>query len=313
MKKILMIAAMSAVLITFSSCGNEDEPQGFTGKTADLRIETEIAGMVETYSTTNAFAEGSKLSLWVTPGTLGTNYNLGPYNNVLAELKSGKWQLTPQVKLSDTPAVMYAFFPYGTSYTNGKDNMNVYHTNQVDYMFGTNAEGYNSVDRNNPNVKIRMKHVKALLQFRIKKMNYPGEGKLTKVEVLNNNGKYEIRSGAALNIASGELSFHGNQHSPALLEDINGLVTITDEAPTLEKDYVNLMLLPVTNTTAQSSVLIKFIIDDNTFYYGVPVNTSWKQGTKYIYNVTLNGTELTIDDVIITDWTTGPENSINLF
>jgi len=313
MKKILIMAAMAAMAFAFSSCSNDDEPQDFKGKTADLRVEADIAGMAETYSTLSVFPEGSKMSLWVTPGTLGANYNIGPYNNVLTELKDSKWQLTPQVKLSDLPAVIYAFYPYGTAYTNGKDNMSVYHTNQVDYMFGTNAEGYNSVDRNNPNVKIRMKHAKTLLQFRIRKMNYPGEGKLTKVEVYNTDGRNDIRSGAALNIATGELTYYGNQNSPASVESINGIITIKDETPTQEADFVNLMLLPVDKTSAQNSVIIKFIIDDSSYYYGIPANASWKQGTKNIYNVTLNGTELTIDDVIITDWTTGPENTVNLF
>lgn len=190
--------------------------------------------------------------------------------------------------------------------------MIVYHTNQVDYMYGSNAEGQESVDRNNPHVRLRMKHALSLHQFKINKMNYPGEGKLTRVEAYN-NGKQDLSSAAYLNIASGELSAIYNNYSPAFVENTNGLITISDTRPTEEKDFVNLLVMPVAKTSAQNSIAFKFIIDGTAYLYGVPINTTWKQGTKYIYNVTLNGTELTIDDIIITDWLTGPENSLNLY
>ncbi len=111
----------------------------------------------------------------------------------------------------------------------------------------------------------------------------------------------------------GELTQNNNNYNPAFVENPNGLITIPDQKPTEEKDYVNLLVMPVNKTTAQSSIVFKFIVDGTSYTYGVPVNTTWKQGTKYTYNVTLNGTELTIDDIVITDWLTGPENSLNLY
>lgn len=305
------MAAMSAMLFSFSGCNNEDEPQRISEKTADLHVETEISGMPETYAPLSTFPDGAKLGLFVTPGAIGQNYPIGPYNNALAEFKSGKWVLTPQVKLSDTPAIIYAYFPYTTSITNAA-SVPIYTSNQVDYMFGTNAEGQESVDRSNPNVRLRMKHALSLLQFKVKKMNYPGEGKLTRVEVLNAQSKYEIVSYGLLNIGSGEIAYQG-QHNPAFVENANGLVTLTEEMPTKEENFVNLMILPVSKTSANGSVYLKFIIDGSTYYYYIPVNTTFKQGTKNTFNVTLNGTELTIDDIVITDWLTGPENSLNLY
>lgn len=319
MKRLFIaLAVISASIISFSSCNNdEDISNSSFEKTADLQIETEIAasntGLRSAKSALNSFPEGSALSLFVTSGTLGSNYPQGPYNNVKAEYKSGKWELTPTVKLGDTPATVFAFYPYGASYTNGASNIGIYHTNQVDNMYGTNAEGQENINRDNPDVRLRMKHAKALLQFSIRKMNYPGEGKLTRIEVSNATGKEDLKSGAALNIATGELTYLGSQFSPAFIEDANGLYTITDKQPTEEKDFQEVMVLPVVKTNSAGSVMIRFFIDGDIYTYNVPYDTKWKQGTKYLYDVIFNGTELVVDDIVITDWTEGTKGDINLY
>jgi hypothetical protein len=319
MKRLFIaMAVMSAAITGFSSCSQDDKiVNPSPGLAADLRIETEITAAKTSLRSTKAalsgFPEGSALSLFVTGGTLGSNYPQGPYNNVRAEYKSGKWELAPAVKLGDTPAAIFAFYPYSASYTNGTSKMNVYHTNQVDYMYGTNAEGQQNINRDNPNVRLRMKHALSLLRFKIKKMNYPGEGKLTRIEVANTGGKWDLRSAAALNIASGELSYLDYQHSPAYIENVNGLYTITDKEPTGEKDFMDVMVLPVAKVNANGNILIRFFIDGAIYNYAVPANTSWKQGTRYVYNVTFNGTELVIDDIVITDWTEGAKGDINLY
>ncbi|MFV0311000.1 MAG: fimbrillin family protein, partial [Dysgonomonas sp.] len=146
-----------------------------------------------------------------------------------------------------------------------------------------------------------------------RKMNYPGEGKLTRVEVSNATGKGDLKSGASLNLATGELTYYDSQFSPAFIEDVNGLYTITDTEPTEDKDFQEVMVLPVVKTNSVGSVMIRFFIDGDIYTYNVPYDTKWKQGTKYFYNVTFNGTELVVDDVIITDWTEGAKGEINLY
>lgn len=310
------MAAVSASVFGFYSC-NTDNETGHPGKgqTAELRIETEISAVETPLRSTRAsltsFPEGSKLSLFVTSGTLGTNYPQGPYNNVMAEYKSGKWELTPPVKLGTTPATIFAFYPYKASYTNGISGMTVEHTSQTDYMYGMNAEGQENIDRDNPNVRLRMKHALSLLQFKIKKMNYPGEGKLTRIEVANAKEKVDLRSSCTINIATGELISIPAQYNPAFIEDLNGLYTITDSEPVVPQEVV---VIPVSRTTGNSSVIIRFYIDGGIYAYNVPLNTSWKQGTKYLYNVIFNGTELVVEDIIITDWIEGEvKGDINLY
>ncbi len=317
MKKLVLVAFTAVfALSAFTSCNDSDEVASGDEKTSFLSIETEIGAhqsKLRGAGPLSVFPEGSQLSLWVTPGTLGTNYDVGPYNNVLAELTSGQWQLTPRATLSATPATIFAFYPYSSGYTNGKDNMLIDHENQVDYMYGTNAEGQFPITHKNPNVRLDMRHAQALLQFRIKKVNYTGEGKLTKIEVANIPYKDDLQSKALINIATGELTYQVAQHKPAVVEDINGIVALGEETPTQEKDYANVMVLPVERVRESGNIQIKFTIDGAAYTYNVPVNTTWSQGTKHIYNVTLNGTQLVIDDVIIIDWTDGPVNTVDIF
>lgn len=315
MKRLFIMAVISATVSGFSSCNNDDEAiNPSQGQTADLRIQTEITsaetGLRSTKAALSSFPEGSALSLFVTNGTLGSDYPQGPYNNVKAEYKSGKWELTPSVKLGETPAAVFAFYPYGAAYTNGTANMNIYHTNQMDYMYGTNAEGQGNINRDNPNVRLCMKHALSLLQFNIKKMNYPGESKLTRIEVANATGRQDLRSACSISLSTGELTHISGNYSPAFIENVNGLYTITDNEPGNPQEV---LVMPVNKTSADGSILIRFFIDGAIYNYKVPVNTTWKQGTKYLYNVTFNDTELVIDDIIITDWTEGAKGEINLY
>lgn len=316
MKRLFIcMTVVSATVFGFSGCNNEDETVGPSpGQTADLRIETEIASTETSLRATKAvlssFPQGSALSLFVTNGTLGSDYSQKPYNNVKAENKSGKWELTPTAKLGDTPATIFAFYPYNASFTNGTSNMNVSHTNQVDYMYGTNAEGQGNINRDNPNVRLRMKHALSLLQFNVKKINYEGEGKLTAIEIANIANKSDLISAASINIASGELSYISNQNGPSYIENKDGLYTITEDEPSIPQEV---LVMPVNKTSANGSIVIRFFIDGSVYSYNVPVDTTWKQGTKYLYNVTFNGTKLVIDDIIITDWTEGTKGEFNLY
>ena len=94
---------------------------------------------------------------------------------------------------------------------------------------------------------------------------------------------------------------------------MEGLLIIPETATEDENGFVKVLLLPVDNTSTNGSVQIRFTIDGTVYTFDVPANTSWKQGAKYTYNVTLNGTQLNIGDVIITDWISGPEYTFNLF
>lgn len=324
MKQIfLSLAVASAAIFNFSSCSNDDEAVNpVQGRTSDLRIETEISTAEPGLRSTRAgslssFPEGSAISLFVTNGTWGSNYPLVPQNNIKAEYQSGKWQLSPIVKLDERPATVFAFYPYNASYTNGSSSIEVDHISingtQVDYMYGTHADGQSSITWNNPGVRLRMKHALSLLQFKVRKSHYEGEGKLTRIEVANASSKTDLASTATIDVSTGELSSLGGYTTPASIYKNDGLYILTDNEPTDEKDFMDVMVVPVTKVNADGNITIRFYIDGKEYTYSVPGNTVWKQGVKYIYHVTVSATGLIIDDIVIADWEEGTQNDINLY
>lgn len=315
MRKLFFLA-ITAMLV-FASCNDHDESATVNENASLLSITTEINAQQKSLRSgpMTAFADGSTLSLFVCGGTLGIPYPGGPYDNIKASFdgNTALWSMERPVRLTSENASVYALYPYMPSLGNGVNTAQIEHTSQTDYLFGTNAEEQQAVNHNNPKVRLRMNHALALLQFRINRLNYEGTGKVTRVEVSNETGRNDLRSAGTLSITNGDVYTLGTDISPAAIENTGGLYTIPDVTPGNTGDYLNVMILPVANTTANGSVLFRFTIDGTIYTYEVPANTTWKQGTKYIYDVTLNGTELQIGDVIITDWTDGPQYPIELF
>lgn len=319
----LSLAVASAALFCFSSCSNDDETVNPTqARVADLRIETEIStaetGLRSTRTgSLSRFSEGSALSLFVTNGTWGNNYPLVPQNNIKAEYQSGKWQLSPAVKLDERPATVFAFYPYNASYTNATPSIEINHAStngtQVDYMYGTHAPGQYAITWNNPGVRLQMKHALSLLQFKVRKSHYEGEGRLTRIEVANANAKTDLASTASIDVSTGELSSLGGYTTPASIYKNDGLYTLTDNEPTDEKDFMDVMVVPVNKVNADGNISIRFYIDGKEYTYPVPANTAWKQGVKYIYQVTVSATGLVIDDITIAHWEPGTGGDINLY
>lgn len=312
MKKLLFMALTA--LLAFTSCNDNDEPVSNVSDTSLLSIETEISSQTSSLRSSGSislFPEGSELSLFVYKDNLGTDYPKGPYHNVRAEYKENKWNISSAVRLTDDNAFVYAFYPYSRFFGDGQGTIFIDHTSQTDYLYGTNADGSQIINKQNPNVRLQMKHLQALLQFNISKLNYSGEGKLTKIEVCNNNSK-DIFSWGLFDLLSGKVTYVEGAHDSACIIDALGLAILEDITQN-ESDFLKLMVLPVEKTSADGSVIIRFVIDGKVYDYNVPVDTCWEEGTKYTYNVTLNGTTLQIDDVIIEEWVEGPEYPIELY
>ncbi len=222
----LYIVAVALAISGLYSCNNEDDAiHSAQDQTADLHIETEIAvaetGLRSTKAVLSSFQEGSALSLFVTNGTLGSNYPQGPYNNVKAEYNSGKSILEPTVKLSDTPATIFAFYPYTEAIGNGVGNIYVQHTDQIDYMYGTHTEGQVEINKHNTGVRLSMKHALSLLEFKMHKDYYKGEGKLTRIEVRNAQST-NMYSRGTINLETGLITGYYGRHEPAIIENKQG-------------------------------------------------------------------------------------------
>lgn len=304
-----MMAVASALVINLSSCNNDNE--GSNQATA-LKIQTDIAA---TRATISSFPVNSSLGLFVTTGTLGSNYeSVASNTNVKSTLSSsGTWALSPAVYLSNDDATVFAYYPYDAAKTNGT-TIGMEHASQTDYMYGTHTTGQSGINNGNPTVNLTMKHALALVQFKMSASNYPGTAKLTKVEIANGAGKTLLFSEGSMNLSSGVITNTTGKNVSAFVENTSTglLASIPTTASTDESTYPKVMVLPTAATVAAGDLMIYFTIDGKVYSWSVPSATTWKSGTKNTYSVTLSGTALTVGNVVITDWTGGVTGSAGL-
>lgn len=318
MKKFFIPAAIAALACCLSSCNNDDDPVNPTGGDAVLKIRTEIAGInvVRTRAAVvSDFPEGTNIGLFIASGTLGTNYDSYSGNaNVLSVFRNGIWNQTPEVRLTGENATVYAYYPYSSNNTDGRAIF-VDHSTQQDYMYGTHSQGQAAVNKQNPQVNLTMKHAMALVQFNICKVDYPWEGRLTRIEIANADQKTIIFNEGALNLSTGSIKNTEGKNKAASIQtysDIYPLLTIPEKLSQDESGFLKVFVLPVASTGAEGDVVFKFTIDERIYTWKVPAGTAWKGGTKNTYTVTLGGSSLKIGKVSIADWTDGVSGNVSI-
>lgn len=311
MKKFFFLTAIAVSLFSFNSCSNDDDPGTPSGGDAVLKIQAGISA-IDVISTkasvVSAFPEGTNIGLFVTSGSLGDNNNSYKENdNAVSVFRQGIWYQTPEIRLTGDNATVYAYYPYSSNNTDGR-SIFVDHATQQDYMYGTHTPGQAAINKDNPDVTLTMKHAMALVQFNISKVNYPWQGKLTRIEIANANKKTIIYNEGAMDISTGIIKNTEGKNRPATLQtysDVYPLLTIPEKPSQSEADFLKVFVLPVSSTGAEGDVVFKFTIDERIYTWKVPANTAWKGGTKNTYTVVISGSSLKIGNVNISDWTGG--------
>lgn len=298
MKAIILIAAIAATMTIVSCSKNAEEALNICEST--LNVKTNF-GNIATRATISSFPAQSAIGLFVTSGSLGSNYNTFAGNaNVKSVFNGSIWTQTPEVYLSSANATVYAYYPYKSSNNNGTV-IPVEHTSQTDYMFGTHSSGQTAVNNGNPNVNLTMKHALSLLQFKLSKINYTGSGIVTKIEICNKSGKTALCSEGILNIATGAITNITSKNQPVVLN-------VSQSLPAT----ISALVLPVVSSINAGDILLNFTIDGKTYTAPIPSTTKWEQGKINTYTVTLNGTGLVVNNVGIMDWITGTNGSVVL-
>lgn len=309
MKRILFSLALIAVI--FISCDKEENGYTVENISSELVINTglnKMSGLLRSGPVSD-FTEGSKLGLFITKGNLGEDYSSDVSYNIPSTMTNGRWIQTPAVNLYAHDAVIYAYYPYKSGSPNGKA-MSV-QSGLTDYMYGTHTSGQSAINKDNRSVNLTMNHALALIQFNLYKTDYSWAGRLTRVAINNAPDKSIVHGSGKMNIETGEITeLSGSDRTIQI--NSTPLMVIPDIKSTDEKDYIKLLLIPTGQTTDQGDVTVHFSIDNREYTWKFPVGTQWKQGTKYTYNVQLNGNELSIGDVKIADWTDGVNGDILL-
>lgn len=304
MKSILYTLFLTLTLTICVGCDNETESIPTNNDASELVIRTGLNQMsnLSKSGPVSDFPEGSQLGLFITKGNLGDHYSTSNFRNILSTLTGGVWKQTPSVNLYAHNATIYAYYPYYSGNTNGAEIP--VQSGLTDYMYGTHTIGQAAINKDNRTVNLTMNHALALVQFNIYKANYPWDGRLDLVRIDNAPDKNIVYYSGKLNIQTGKISdLSGTDRGIQI--NSSPLRIILEDKSTDEKDFVKLLLIPTAQTSSLGEVIITFDIDGKEYLWEVPAGTHWKQGTKYTYDVLLNGNELRIGDVKIADWIDG--------
>lgn len=308
---MISAAFVSAALLT--GCTKEEMPEPARREATVLNITSDIAGAtVSTRSPLASFPYNSELGLFVTSGSLGSDYDGVAANaNVKSTFNGSTWTQTPDVYLSSADAVIYAYYPYSSANADGTA-VPVEHVSQTDYMCGTHSAGQGAINSSNPRASLTMRHALAQLQFKFGRSNYTGNGIVTRIEVANAAGKSCVYSRGMLNVATGTITKTSGQTASAYIQNPSGLYAIPASGVSGEAASLRLLVLPVNATAGSGDIRMYFTVDGKVYSWDVPASTAWTAGTKNVYTVTLTGTELVVGNVAITDWTDGANGTATL-
>lgn len=288
MKKFIFMAAMSALVLGFTSCNNDDNPVEEAQNSTALVIRTDI----RTRATISEFPLHAELGLFVTGGTLENNYNsLSDNANVLSTYTGTYWEQSPVVYLNSTPATIYAYYPYDRLNSDGKV-IPVEHLTQKDYMYGTHSAGQNSINNLNPSVQLTMRHALSLIVFQFDMSDYPGAGKVSRIGIMNAPDKKVLFSEGTMDISTGIITGSEGKNAAVITHEIE------------DNQCAELMVLPA-NIPSTGSVIVQFLIDNKLYMWKVPAKTVWAGGAKNIYTVKVSEKKVSVGNVLIKDWENG--------
>ena len=305
MRKFFYCVAIAASVLT--SCKDDSFPTAdVLSEKAVLEITTNIsATRSQIGKSVDSFVSGDEIGLFVSNGSgVNTPYSgLNANKNVRSSFNGTKWTQNPAIYLSPANATIYAYYPYTSSVTDGTQ-VPIDHASQTDFMFGTPVTGINS---GNHKANLKMNHALSLVQFNLKKSNYPGTGKLTSIKISNKASGNFLVSDGKLDIATGTIT-NGTGRTA-----LTKVTNITIGSGWSASQYPQLLVLPTTPTASAGDIVFTFTIDGKDYNWNVPAKTAWEQGKKNTYTITLKGTSIGTDPgdwkVTITPWAPGKNAS----
>ena len=292
-----------SVLFASYSCENAEPVVKAEQEPLPLQFTTDLIPAMNSRIT--SFKKGAQISLCVLNEELFAYNGKDEYYNVMATYNGLNWVLNPAVSLTENRAYIYAFYPAVDNF-HGTEGYEVRQEDQIDYLYGLQAEGSPAINASNPVVKINMCHAMAMVQFLFRSHNYSGgAGKLTGIYVMGKPDFNQWKSWGILNILDGSISTVDSPRDPATVYDINGLTTITPDVLTNDADAERTSVLVFPWSTQKAgNVQIKFVIDGKNFFYDMGVE-NWQKGNKYTYLMTLTDNFLVNDKITISGWQDG--------
>lgn len=249
-----------------------------------------------------------------------------------------RWVLSDKLYLTQDFAKIYAYAPCPVdpstvetgSYSGLERSLDVpaapNMAAQIDYLYcnqGATAQGGPiKINSANSAVNLTLDHALTQVAFVFYKENFSGDGELSSVKIKDNSGSNAFRVNKSsdndlkMSVANGAIT---GGEATGEVSAIGVGKTITRYGSPGEnvddlKTMIDAYILLVPTVTIANKTDVEFIFNIDTKDYAVTLSgadgINWERGKQYIYTVKMQGSELTIDGVSVTPWTSQYEGEV---
>lgn len=255
--------------------------------------------MEQTKAPVSEWQSSDKMGVFVKQGAVSSADYESVTGQVMASYGALAWTLDPVVKLSKQSAYIYAYYPYSEAVTT-PSAIPVDVTSQTDYLYAGSGHVASS---SSTNVTLSMAHSLSLFSFNLRKQ-VSDACTLNSIQIRSTSGSNVIASAGTLDCSTGAIT-------PTMYAPFTLAVNRTIETNGWTTNLPVAMVFPFTVATP-SNVEIVFTINDIAYTVPVPAGLDFTSGLKYIFNLSLQGSDLVLDSSSITIVPWGTESTVNL-
>jgi hypothetical protein len=304
--KILYIAAAA---LLFAACANEEDGIGNNDPVA-ATVKADISNNIKTRATAdnNTWTADDAIGVYV----ISSGNTTGDNKKYVTTNGDGTFEAADKnniIYFKDNKETTFsAYYPYSNTLTDGKMNWQMAEVveNQpckADVLFASGAIASKaSPTVNFTDIEHRFKHCMSLVEFKIK----PGQGvkynnyKFNRLVLkgIFKSGKFDTRTGLVENVG-----------------DRATLTRVFNDVPFESEESFAYIMLPQSLESNKMDVEIYLLLNDSEVKYTTPItpstNGQFEGGKKYIYNITVKNTGITIEDAHIFPWENGDSSDLD--
>ena len=308
MKKFRFLYIAAAALL-FAACANEEDGIGNNGPVA-ATVKADISNNIKTRGTAddNSWTAGDAIGVYAT----SSGYTTGDNKKYVTTNGDGTFEAADNNNTiyfkNNEETTFSAYYPYSESLKNGKMdwNMDEVKANQpckADVLFASGATASKaSPTVNFTDAEHRFKHCMSLVEFKIK----PGQGvkynnyRFNRLELkgIFRSGQFDTRTGAVITI--------GDRGS--IRRDFDDVYFENEES-------FAYIMLPQSLESNKMDIDIYLLLYDSEVKYTTSItpttNGQFEGGKKYIYNITVKNTGITIEKANIVPWENGDSSDLD--
>lgn len=210
----------------------------------------------------------------------------------------GQWVSTAPILLGGQSAMISAYYPYTAAYNDGKaiPVVSTVYDQGTDLSYAREQVKDGTI--NNRNIEFHMKRAYSRLKIRLRRTDYPGTCKVTKVVLRN------ILKSTTLNIAKADYAVK----NASLTDEVSFERELTLGESSAYTDWTDYLLIPCTIVTG-GGIIVEVTVDGQKMTRTINVVSGLLEAGKYSsVGLTLRGSGITVGQVTTEEW--GPPTNL---